>query len=152
MAPDAAPTRNPKLVPARWEPQVSAAGNTSTPAPKASKLLGMTDIELNWQERYASKVKTVQQAIRMIPAGQRILIGSGAAEPNELVSGMVEHGTHLADNDIVHLMTLGPAPYVQPGTEGRFRHTAFFIGSNVREAVHEGRADFMPVFPPRFRV
>jgi acyl-CoA hydrolase/GNAT superfamily N-acetyltransferase len=106
----------------------------------------MSDIESNWEERYAAKVKSVEQAVRMIPAGKRILIGSGAAEPHELVVGMMEHGTQLADNDIVHLMTLGPAPYVQPGTEGRFRHTAFFIGKNVREAVHEGRADFMPVF------
>jgi acyl-CoA hydrolase len=30
--------------------------------------------------------------------------------------------------------------------EHRFRHTAFFIGANVRQAVQEGRADFMPVF------
>jgi acyl-CoA hydrolase/GNAT superfamily N-acetyltransferase len=28
----------------------------------------------------------------------------------------------------------------------RFRHTAFFIGPNVRQAVQEGRADYMPVF------
>jgi acyl-CoA hydrolase len=30
--------------------------------------------------------------------------------------------------------------------EHRFRHMAFFIGPNVRAAVQEGRADFMPVF------
>jgi acyl-CoA hydrolase/GNAT superfamily N-acetyltransferase len=35
---------------------------------------------------------------------------------------------------------------VAPELAGRFRHTAFFIGANVREAVHDGRADFMPVF------
>ena len=64
---------------------------------------------------------------------------------------MVEHGTHLAGNEVVHLMTLGSAPYVQPGLEGRFRHTAFFIGANVREAVQEGRADFMPVFLSEIR-
>jgi acyl-CoA hydrolase len=59
---------------------------------------------------------------------------------------MVGHGTHLADNEIVHLLTLGEAPYVGPGLEQRFRHTAFFIGANVRAAVQEGRADYMPVF------
>src|SRR5262249_13954117 len=59
---------------------------------------------------------------------------------------LVEHGQHLADNEVVHLMTLGRAPYVEPGLERRFRHTAFFIGANVRSAVQEGRADFMPVF------
>ncbi|HEX9729504.1 MAG TPA: GNAT family N-acetyltransferase [Gemmatimonadales bacterium] len=99
-----------------------------------------------WQDRYASKLTSPEEAVRRIPRGRRILIGSGAAEPHVLVEAMVTHGVHLADNDIVHLLTLGPAPYVAPGMEGRFRHTAFFIGHNVREAVHAGRADFMPVF------
>ncbi len=101
---------------------------------------------MDWQRRYGDKVRDAAGAILAIEPGRRILIGSGAAEPGTLVEAMVEHGRHLADNDIVHLMTLGPAPYCAPGTEDRFRHTAFFIGQNVREAVAEGRADFMPVF------
>lgn len=99
-----------------------------------------------WQTRYAAKLATPEAAVRTIQRGRRILIGSGAAEPMRLVEALVQHGDHLADNEIVHLLTLGAAPYVKPGLEARFRHTAFFIGENVREAVHEGRADFMPVF------
>jgi len=106
----------------------------------------MSGVMQDWKQTYASKITTVEKAIKLIPRGRRILIGSGAAEPHELVEGLVAHGGHLADNDIVHLMTLGPAPYVQPGMGARFRHTAFFIGHNVRAAVAEGRADFMPVF------
>ncbi len=102
--------------------------------------------ENDWQSRYSWKVSTLEEAIRAIPPGRRILIGSGAGEPARLVEAMVEHGTHLFGNEIVHLLTLGPAPYVAPGLQERFRHTAFFIGANVREAVQEGRADFMPVF------
>ena len=34
---------------------------------------------------------------------------------------MVEKGEHLADNEVVHLMTLGPAPYVEPEHQRRFR-------------------------------
>ncbi len=104
------------------------------------------DAENDWQTRYSWKVASAEEAIRAIPPGRRILIGSGAAEPGRLVEAMVEHGTHLFGNEIVHLLTLGPAPYVAPGLQERFRHTAFFIGANVRQAVQEGRADFMPVF------
>jgi acyl-CoA hydrolase/GNAT superfamily N-acetyltransferase len=99
-----------------------------------------------WRDRFADKLISAAQAVRRIERGRRILIGSGAGEPSSLVEALVSHGQHLADNEIVHLLTLGPAPYVEPGMEHRFRHTAFFIGSNVREAVHDGRADFMPVF------
>ena len=101
---------------------------------------------MEWRERFADKITTAEGAIRAIPPGRRILIGSGAAEPARLVEAMTEQGTHLEGNEIVHLLTLGPAPYVKPGLEKRFRHTAFFIGANVRDAVAEGRADFMPVF------
>jgi acyl-CoA hydrolase len=100
----------------------------------------------DWKGRWPDKVATADDAVRLIPPGTRILIGSGAAEPGRLVEALVSHGDHLAGNEIVHLMTLGSAPYVQPGLESRFRHTAFFIGANVRSAVQEGRADFMPVF------
>ena len=99
-----------------------------------------------WQERVQDKIATPGEAVRKIRRGRRILIGSGAAEPSRLVEALVTHGDHLQDNEIVHLLTLGEAPYVKAGMERRFRHTAFFIGENVRAAVAEGRADFMPVF------
>ncbi len=102
--------------------------------------------DVTWQSRYREKVVTPAQAVRAIPAGHRILIGSGAAEPSELVNSLVNDAGHLSDNEIVHLLTLGPAPYVQAEFATRFRHVAFFIGKNVRQAVQEGRADFMPVF------
>jgi acyl-CoA hydrolase/GNAT superfamily N-acetyltransferase len=101
---------------------------------------------MSWREAYARKLGSAADAIRAIRPGRRILIGSGAAEPVGLVESLVKDGDHLADNEIVHLLTLGPAPYVRPELQARFRHVAFFIGENVREAIHEGRADYLPVF------
>lgn len=95
---------------------------------------------------FLEKQTSAEHAIELIRPGRRILIGSGAAEPLALVAALASHGQHLADNDIVHLLTLGPAPYVAPELSARFRHSAFFIGPNVRAAVQDGRADFIPVF------
>ncbi len=100
----------------------------------------------DWRLRYASKLCTTAEAIARIQPGRRIFIGSGAAEPVALVQALVREAQRFADNDIAHILTLGPAPYVAPEMEGHFRHTAFFIGPNVREAIQHGRADFMPVF------
>jgi acyl-CoA hydrolase len=99
-----------------------------------------------WRSAHASKIMSLAGAIARIRPGRRILIGSGAAEPVRLVEALARDGHHLADNEIVHLLTLGPAPYVRPELAARFRHSAFFIGPNVREAVQDGRADFIPVF------
>ena len=99
-----------------------------------------------WQEIYKSKVTTPQQAVSEVRSGQRVFVGSGAAEPQLLVHALSERGRELADTQITHILTLGTAPYADPKLENGFRHNALFIGPNVREAVAEGRADFTPVF------
>jgi 4-hydroxybutyrate CoA-transferase len=89
---------------------------------------------------------SAQEAVANISSGQRVFIGSGAAEPSELVNAMTARAGELRDVNVLHILTLGDAPYVAPEYKESFRHTAFFIGRNVREAVQAGRADFMPIF------
>jgi len=101
---------------------------------------------MDWQDVYASKRTTPDEAVLRIPKGRPILIASGAAEPLGLVEALGRNASHFSDNQVVHLMTLGPAPYVRPELTENFRHNAFFIGANVRGAVHQGRADYTPVF------
>jgi acetyl-CoA hydrolase len=55
-------------------------------------------------------------------------------------------GESLTDVELVHLLTFAPAPYTAPEFDGIFRHNALFIGTNVRRAVNEGRADHTPTF------
>ncbi len=109
----------------------------------------MIDTDFDWQSAHAGTRTTLAEAIARIPRGKHIFVGSGAAEPAGLVEELVAQADRFADNAIVHLLTLGPAPYVQLEHATRFRHNAFFIGPNVREAVHEGRADYTPVFLSR---
>lgn len=99
-----------------------------------------------WRAAFQSRRMSLAQAIQLIPRGKHIFISSGAAEPSGLVEELVAQYRRFADNRIVHLMTLGPAPYVEDRYQPHFRHNAFFIGANVREALHQGRADYTPVF------
>ncbi|MCA9671693.1 MAG: GNAT family N-acetyltransferase [Myxococcales bacterium] len=101
---------------------------------------------MTWQQRYANKRTTAADAITLIPRGHDIFISSGAAEPEPLVEQLVAQADRFERSVIVHLLTLGSAPYVEAKYGANFRHKAFFIGPNVRKAVHEGRADYTPVF------
>lgn len=101
---------------------------------------------VNWQEKYQSKVTTPEGAVSKVRSGQRVFIGSGAAEPQLLVKALADRGPELSDTQITHILTLGVAPYADPKLKDGFRHNALFIGPNVRDAVAEGRADFTPVF------
>src|SRR5690349_5106433 len=88
---------------------------------------------------------TAAQAVSGVKSGERVFIGSGAAEPSELVAALSAR-SELRGVNVLHILTLGEAPYVAPEMAERFRHTAFFIGKNTRQAVQDGRADFMPIF------
>lgn len=99
-----------------------------------------------WRERYADKVVTAAEAVRHIKPGHRVFIGSACGEPQELVRALAQYGDHLADTEIVHVLTLGVAPYAQPKYAQNFRANAFFIGNSVRDAVNEARADYTPIF------
>jgi acyl-CoA hydrolase/GNAT superfamily N-acetyltransferase len=110
---------------------------------------------MDWRERYADRETTFDEAVLRIPRGKHIQISSGASVPLGLMDALSRNASHFTDNTIVHLMTFGPAYHVAPELEGHFRHNAFFIGANTRQAVHEGRADYTPVFlsriPPLIR-
>jgi acetyl-CoA hydrolase len=58
---------------------------------------------------------------------------------------MVERAPELQDVEVVHILTLAEAPYAAPGMVGHFRHRSLFTGGNVRDAVNDGRADFVPI-------
>lgn len=107
------------------------------------------------RERWAEKFFPPREAIARIRRGDRILLGSGSVAPVGLLPYLVSDDAEAGDCEILHLLTLGPAPYTDPRFENRFRHNALFIGPNVRRAVVEGRADYTPVFlseiPPMIR-
>lgn len=89
---------------------------------------------------------SAEEAVRLVRSGNRVLIGSGCAAPNVLIEALVARAGELADVELVHLLTFGIAPYTEARYGGVFRHNAFFIGGNVREAVQRGDADFTPIF------
>ena len=89
---------------------------------------------------------TPDEAVSGIRSGDRVYIGTGAAEPDSLVEALTARAGALRDVRIIQALTFGPARYVAPEHARSFRVTTFFIAPNVREAVAEGRADFVPVF------
>ena len=99
----------------------------------------------DWKQRYAEKVVDAESAAAEVSPGHRVFIGSGAGEPQTLVEALSAR-EGLSDTEIVHLLTLGVATYAEPRFGSRFRHNAYFIGPNVRQAVNAGRADYTPVF------
>jgi acyl-CoA hydrolase len=93
-----------------------------------------------------SRIVSAEEAVSVIKSGARVFIHSVAAAPARLIEAMTARAGELRVVEIVSLHTEGPAPYAAPEMARSFRVNALFVGPNVRRAVEEGRADYLPVF------
>jgi 4-hydroxybutyrate CoA-transferase len=93
-----------------------------------------------------SRTVSAEEAVSVVKSGDRVFIHSVAAAPQRLVDALTARAGELRVVEIVSLHTEGRAPYAAPEHAKSFRVNALFVGANVRKAVDEGRADYMPVF------
>ncbi len=99
-----------------------------------------------WQEKYKSKVFNSDEALKVVKSGDNIVVQPGCAAPMELLRALVRKKDDLSDVILYHILIVGDLPYIAPGMEKHFKHKAFFIGGNTRQAVNEGRSEFIPIF------
>jgi acyl-CoA hydrolase len=52
----------------------------------------------------------------------------------------------FVDAEVLHIWTLGVAPYTSEKFKRNFRCNTFFVGDNTREPINNGLADYTPVF------
>jgi acyl-CoA hydrolase/GNAT superfamily N-acetyltransferase len=106
----------------------------------------MPEATMDLEQLYRDRLTSAGEAVSRIRSGERIYLGSNGGAPQALIEALTARGPELADTEILHLLTLGKAPYSHASFIDHFRHNALFIGANVREAVNECRADYTPVF------
>jgi 4-hydroxybutyrate CoA-transferase len=88
----------------------------------------------------------LEKAVERIKSHSNLFIQTGAAAPQQLIRGLMKRAGELKDITIYQMHTEGPAPYADPQWEDVFKVNCFFIGANLRNAVQEGRADYIPLF------
>jgi len=102
--------------------------------------------DVNWQEDYRDVVVTAEQAVAHVQPGQRVFVGTACGVPQALVHALAARSSELADTEIVHLLTLGEAPYAEKELAAHFSVNSFFIAQNVRDIIQEGLGDYTPIF------
>jgi len=107
------------------------------------------DVSMNkfdWKQKYKDKTGTAPAAMKLIKSGNSIFIGTGCGQPQHLVNALVEHSSKIYDAHIVHLLTMGTAPYADERFHEKFKMNSFFIADNVRHALEKGVGDYTPIF------
>ncbi|MBD3333900.1 MAG: GNAT family N-acetyltransferase [Candidatus Eisenbacteria bacterium] len=107
---------------------------------------GRSMAQRHWSYDYRSKIVSPAEAVKVVKPGMRVFIGTGCGEPQSLVRAVAAASAEIPDTEILHTLTLGVAPHTDVKYTDIFRHNAFFVGPNTRDAVNEGRADYTPIF------
>lgn len=89
---------------------------------------------------------SAEEAVAGIRSGMRVFVHSAAAAPQILLKALAQRGNEIKDIELVHLHIEGDAAYTTPEYRASFRGNNLFVGKNLREAVQEGWADYIPVF------
>jgi acyl-CoA hydrolase/RimJ/RimL family protein N-acetyltransferase len=105
-----------------------------------------TSHDPGWQSKYAHMIARAEDAVARIRPGQRVFVGTGCAQPQELVRALTARSRELADTEILHLLTLGDAPYAHKNLTAHFKVNSFFIADNVRDIIQEGVGEYTPIF------
>ena len=105
---------------------------------------------MDWNSQYQSRIVTPEEAVKAITSGNRIFMTGNVSVPQTILAALVKFAPNLQNVEICQALTIGSADYVSPEMEGHLRVNTFFISANIRKAVHDGRADFTPVFLSEF--
>ncbi len=92
------------------------------------------------------KMKITTQYTQAFQSNQRIFVHGATATPFKLIEGLMEQAPRLKNVELIHLHTLGNAPYADSKYDGIFKVSNLFVGSNVRKQLDYDRVDYLPCF------
>jgi len=95
----------------------------------------------DWRSRETSAAA----AVAGIRPGASVFVGTACATPRTLVHALEASEERLADVELVHFLTDGVVPELGGDPYSRFRHRVFFVGTDVRPLVAEGKAEYVPI-------
>ena len=91
------------------------------------------------------KFVSAERALAAIRAGSRIYVGTGCAAPRGLLAKLEAMVPGPPDLEFVSFVTTSALPQVEGATRTRYRHRAFFVGSEARGLAGSGQLDYVPI-------
>lgn len=87
-----------------------------------------------------------EEAVSGIKPGQRVFVHGGAATPHYLLKKLAERSAELWNVEIVSISMQGDVVIADKKYKDSFRINSLFVSQNIREAVNDGRGDYVPIF------
>ncbi len=95
---------------------------------------------------HAAKLMNAADAVAQVRPGDHVFIGTACATPRVLVAALEALDYAPADVELLHFLTDHAVPHDAAGqATTRYRHRSFFVGEDMRAAVRQGLADYVPL-------
>jgi 4-hydroxybutyrate CoA-transferase len=110
------------------------------------KTLAKGAFYMNWQEVYKNRLKTPDEAVKLVKSGDSIVPGHAASESKLLVDALMKRAQELHDVEIWQGVTISDAPYCRPEMKGHFTVKTIFASAGTRQAIWENRGHLSTMF------
>jgi acyl-CoA hydrolase len=87
-----------------------------------------------------------KEALAIIESGNRVFIHGGVCTPTYLLNQLAKESERLTNVELVSITIKGDVEVAKPEYQSSFHINSLFVSAPIRQAVAEGRADFIPVF------
>ena len=95
---------------------------------------------------HQDKLITAEAAARLIKPGQRVFVGTACATPRALLDALEALAQPPANVQLNYFLTTNALKRdADNRVRTHYRHRVFFVGSDVREAVKQGAAEYVPI-------
>lgn len=89
---------------------------------------------------------SAQEALSVIQSNQRVFVHGSACTPLYLMRELAKQSHRLQNVELVSITVQGDIEVDKPQYKDSFHINSLFVSASVRQAVNEGRADYVPVF------
>jgi acyl-CoA hydrolase len=90
--------------------------------------------------------RTPEDALSLVQSGHRLFVQGSACTPSFLLRHLAARRHELEHVELVGISWYGDVAVTAPECAQAFRVNSLFVSEPTRQAVQEGRADFVPVF------
>lgn len=89
---------------------------------------------------------SAEQALKVIQSGNRVFVHGSASTPVYMLEKLAEQAHRVTDVELISISMYGDLEIAKPEYHRHFHFNSLFVSGSIRQAVNEGRADYVPVF------
>jgi acyl-CoA hydrolase len=93
---------------------------------------------MNWQFEYEQKVKTADEAVKLVESGEKVYVGTCSSVSYELMRALWKRREEIEDVEILSSNVTKPCPIFDEKENNPFSFSSFFIGPGERRAMDNG--------------